>query len=462
MLHHGVAEPRGQRACDRQCRHHPDPHGYTNGEANGEGRFGRLFSKLAPAYLDPAHLRDLGKKGGIMDSGAIVTKSTTVTLGFVFLGQFIDHDITLDVTSSLERRNDPLATRNFRTPALDLDCVYGSGPEASPFLYDPNQPAPFTDKMLLIGQGGIDLPRIAGKAIIGDPRNDENRVISQLQLAFLKFHNAAVQSLAGTVPDGELFEAAERLVRWHYQWIILTEFLPRMIGPALTDDILCNGRRHYCFEGRPFIPIEFSAAAYRFGHSMVPNRLAANGTHGDVELFGPELGTGFTPVADADGTIEWSRFFDTGAGLVQFADKLDGKLASDLLELEFVAQGEKSLATRNMLRGQSFGLPSGQAVAEAMGEMPLTASELGLSGVLGDCTPLWFYILKEAELRTNGEHLGPVGGRIVGEVLVGLMDYDQTSLLSEAPNWQPTLPRRNGTTTGPFTIGDLLHVAGVA
>ena len=450
MQHHGILALQGHQGC-------PSAH-------HGEGRFGRMFPELAPAYLDPALLHALGKPEGPMADMAPEV-STSVTLGFVFLGQFIDHDITLDVTSSLDRRNEALTTRNFRTPTLDLDCVYGAGPEASPFLYDGTAAGALKDRVLNIGFEGLDLPRFGGKALIGDPRNDENRIVSQLQLAFLKYHNAVVEHIEGSVPEHALFEEARRLVRWHYQWIVLHDFLPRMIGRELTDDILCFGPKHYQCGSAPSIPVEFSVAAYRFGHSMVTNRLDLNDVHQDVELFGPETGEGFTPVEDGSQTVKWPLFFDTATpGVsVQFASALDAKLAPELLELPFVGAGdERSLATRNLLRGQSFGLPSGQAIAEAMGIPTLTPAEVGLDKPMDRCTPLWYYVLKEAEVRASGKHLGALGGRIVGEVLIGLMQADETAMLHENPGWQPTLPRHlTGDPVGPYTMADFLHFAGV-
>lgn len=74
-------------------------------------------------------------------------------------------------------------------------------------------------------------------------------------------------------------------------------------------------------------------------------------------------------------------------------------------------------------------------------------------------TPLWYYVLREAALIGGGEILGPVGGRIVGEVIIGLLQADRDSYLSAAPHWMPTLPTATG--TGNFTMVDFLTFAGV-
>src|SRR5262249_4606722 len=148
--------------------------------------------------------------------------------GFTYLGQFIDHDLTFDPNSKLERENDPDALVDFRTPRLDLDSLYGDGPADNPFLYQDD------GVHFLLGLNQAfeeDLPRNsaeARRALIGDPRNDENLIVSQLHLAFLKYHNRVVDALRAIRPElsGEkLFGEARRIVRWHYQWIVIHEFL---------------------------------------------------------------------------------------------------------------------------------------------------------------------------------------------------------------------------------------------
>ncbi len=476
MSHHGMNSQYGIGAMDQR-------------KAGHQGRFARIFPSLNPNYTPTKELSKLGAKGGPMDGGIGRNPSSTIPMGMVFFGQFIDHDITLDTTSALDKKNDPLATENFRTPALDLDNIYGAGPEASSFLYDKGL-------YLLTGKDGTgytsqsqnhrenDLVRNSkGTAIIGDPRNDESRIISQIQLAFINFHNKVVDHLAdekeysqndlkrGSVRK-ELFEEAQESVRCHYHWIILNDFLPVIVGQPLVNEILGKGRRFYTAE-KAFIPIEFSVAAYRFGHSLVPQKLKVQAaqTH-DFELFGKTLGFGFSPIKDDRQIVEWEALFDIDS-LVNFqtTDKLDTKMPSDLLELRFISEGEKSLATRNLLRGQSFLLPSGECVAEEMGidnaEIDSVVNHIKgkTPGIdLSNGIPLWYYILAEAEHvgredasgNKPGEGLGTVGATIVAETLIGLLELDALCFLNNNRNWTPTLPAPISGNNGDFTMADLL------
>jgi Animal haem peroxidase len=442
MSHHGMTTPRGM------CKRGPG--------APVDGRFGVLFPELPRMIVDPEQLREAGKIDGPMDEGVHGKMGSTDTpLGYVFLGQFIDHDITLDVTSSLNQLNDPMATRNFRTPTLDLDCIYGSGPDASRHLYyhappegerTPRQEKIDGKHLLTLEDDFVralseseENPRRA--ALIGDFRNDENRILSQLQLSMHYFHNKVFDSLIGEVSKDDIFAEAQRMTRWHYQWVVVHDFLVRMVGQELVDDILCNGSKIFHCSSTPYIPIEFAVAAYRFGHTMVTMSLDYNSTHENVKLFGDELGKGF--VVNTAGKTDWHRFFGPGA---QPAGAVDIRLSKDLLALPFITDPgeEKSLATRNLLRGQSFGLPSGQsvhrAISEACGEDLPTPdlSGLGLPEHLVACTPLWLYILAEGTL-SSGQRLGPVGGRIVAEVLIGLIESDPTSYLGTDRSWKPEL-----------------------
>jgi hypothetical protein len=467
MRYHGAAEIRGMD-CPRSRYY-------------DSGRFGRLFPLLPPFNADRDKLVALGALDGPMDprdqpppappSPDNPDHPDQLPAGFTFLGQFIDHDITFDPTSSLERQVDPEAVSNFRTPALELDSVYGAGPGANPHLYQRNA----TDK-LLIGEDSDgnpnDLPRNSeAVALIGDPRNDENLIVSQLHLAFLKFHNAVVDHLRqqGTA-TGDVFHEAQRLVRWHYQWIIVHEFLPHIVGQDMVDDILENGRRLYAWRNEPFIPVEFSVAAYRFGHSQVRPGYAISQNFARP-IFAPAGGgqQGGLP-GDLSGgrrirseqVIEWHRFHAIDGSQPQVSKAIDTKLSTPLLNLPFPSgtpEDPKSLATRNLLRHLTFGLPSGQDVARAMKLEPLHPEELDDLRELGFDyrTPLWFYILKEAELREGGARLGPTGGRIVGEVLIGLLQGDHLSYLRADPQWTPELAA-----DGDFTMADLLRFAGVA
>jgi hypothetical protein len=407
-----------------------------------------------------------------------------IPAGYTFLGQFLDHDITFDPTSSLEQQNDPNALHNFRTPAFELDSLYGGGPGVTPFLYDRNT----FGKLLLVEHDAsrVDVPRnLQDVALIGDPRNDENLIVSQLHAAFARFHNEVLEKHTSGRPD-QRFTQAQALVRWHYQWMVLHDFLERIVGRALIDEVLAlpPGQRVYRPRGEDaFIPVEFSVAAYRFGHSQVRAGYSINAGFGaalfpdDAEApqSGPETlardlrGGQSIQAAEA---VDWTRFFDFGgASRPQPGKKIDTRLNTRLLKLPATVVPAtlppelRSLAVRNLQRGEMMGLPSGQAVARAM-RLPVLPEEQLWSDApafRGAPAPLWYYILKEAqeqqdpEFNTTGTRLGPVGGRIVAEVFIGLLQADRQSFLGMHPDWKPHL----GATPGQFTLVDLLRVARV-
>ncbi len=457
-----------------------------------------------------------------------------LTSGFTFLGQFVDHDITFDTTPLDEQRSDPYATTNFRSPRYDLDAIYGRGPNKDPQLYDPND----RDKFLIVKRPyseirGVpttsdtvyDLPRDAnGKAIIADPRNDQTVIISQLHVAMQMFHNKLVdRARKSLIPGLSVFESARRMTRWHYQWIVTHEFLPAIVGKSMAESVykevllglpIINIRYYRPTNplGKPFIPVEFSVAAYRFGHSItrprytvrdfIDTRTGATVAVSSVPLFEAQAGdnnlNGSREVP-ARLKIQWSKFFNqagkppTARPVRQF----DASLGGPLFQLPSTALPDSNptsrLSVRNLLRGKKMGLPSGQQVAELMDVEPLTKDQLwqchrihvrvpivgnvveivdpgefdvenqSLKEIFADDgwddeAPLWFYILKEAEIVGRGRHLGPVGGRIVAEVLVGLLQRDINSYLYLQPLWKPEPPIAPA--RGQFTMADLLKYAG--
>jgi len=458
--------------------------------------FGRLFPDL-PGFAPATErikdaLRELGAPGGPLDAKDDLSKgpkllitdlslsannpnNPTHTAGTTFLGQFVDHDITFDTASVMGAPTDPGSSPNGRTPSLDLDSVYGGGPVASPELYNPVDHA-----KLRIDTGGIfeDLARVSdgtNTAIIADPRNDEHLMIAGLQCAFILFHNNAVDWARADGNDGSAFEQARQLTTWHYHWLVLHEFLPLVVGQALVDDVLRHGRRFYQPRlGEGFIPVEFQAAAYRFGHSMVRPSYRANlkGDDGDpffAMVFDP-AGEGQTDPVDLRGGaraprrfIGWQTFFDFGDGEVKPNKKIDTKISTPLFDLPLGAIAShdtpQSLPQRNLLRQLTWSLPSGQEIAKAMDVEKLTPNELRELKPYGfeRSTPLWYYVLREAELRADGLTLGGVGGRIVAEVLIGLMESDPSSYLAQKRNWTPTLTSAGSA----FRMTDFLTFAGV-
>ena len=479
------------------AQHGVPPRGLSDNVSSSpsfEGRFGRMFRNLPVFDQDPKALSVLAARmiSDVEEDPTPVgevdpEENDHIPAGYTYLGQFIDHDITFDPASSLQRQNDPDALVDFRTPRFDLDNIYGRGPDDQPYLYqpdgrrlqlgntvaDPNDPA-------LAPFAGPDLQRnVNGRALIGDPRNDENLILSQLQTVFLHFHNRMLDTVAATtaLTGDNLFKETQRQVRWHYQWVVIHDFLPRIVGPQVVEDILPaendHGKGHdhdgrvqqprfgfYRWRDQPYIPVEFSVAAYRFGHSMVRPDYMFNDFVRSITgnkrtpIFSLDPGpfsnmNGFRPLPSRWG-FQWKFFFeriDTSTTEARvhphFSYKIDPHLVNPLGHLPFVTSGPVSLAERNLLRGRAFALPSGQTVARAMGVRALTNAELGIADLdagLQGHAPLWFYVLKEAELASGGAHLGPVGGRIVAEVLIGLLWGDPLSYLRVQPSWRPTAP----------------------
>ncbi|MCI4371167.1 MAG: heme peroxidase family protein [Thermoplasmata archaeon] len=461
-----------------------------------DGRFGRMFRNLAPFLPRNDLLEALARqmiepepKPGQDDTAG---DNPDIPAGFTYFGQFIDHDLTFDPVSQLQRDNDPDALRDFRTPRFDLDSIYGSGPADQPFLYEDD------GIHLLIGRnaaGEEDLPRNAkGRALLGDPRNDENLIVSQLALGILKFHNRVVDTPAvAGLSDTVRFDEARRLVRWHYQWAVIQDFLVRLVGNDVVDDILRPDtykvpagptakpvktvqivRKFFHWKTRPFMPVEFAVAAYRFGHSMVRGEYELNANVVDIPIFAkdpePDL-RGFRE-RPAGHVIEWGRFFKFSESKldVQPSRKIDTKLAFGLSILpDNVAAGIHSLAERDLKRGKALGLPSGQSVARAMAipedlilhERDLDPLPRDLLKAFGHHTPLFFYVLKEAEVIGKARRLGPVGGRIVAEVIIGLLQGDPFSYVRAQPAWQPKAGEFGAPRDGEFTVADLLRFARV-
>jgi hypothetical protein len=475
-----------------------------------QGRFGRMFRSLPAATYgatDAASRANLMTLGTEMTAGVdppsdgVDPEESGIPALYTYFGQFTDHDITFDPVSTLVQHNDPDALTDFRTPAFDLDNVYGRGPNDQPYLYDNGPKFLLGD---LLDNGVPDLPRNNAnprRALIGDPRNDENSIVSQLQGLFLRFHNR-------TVDDNKNldFTGVQQQVRFHYQWMLLHDFLPRIIGAGVLNDLKTNGifdrgkLRFFHWKNDPFMPVEFSVAAYRLGHSMIRPGYRLNDDDATLlPIFPPPAGgdglTGFQPMAKNRG-IDWGRFIDVDVRAygnsndvtpadgptkkrLQFAYRIDTSVVGPLANLppSVVSDPPPSLPQRNLLRGYELGLPTGQAVARAMGvpilsdeqikigkavddpqggsdpdERGTIASIPALAAFKGKC-PLWTYILAEAALnqalvtipvteqkQVTTPQLGAVGGRIVAEVFLGLMFGDNDSYLSLEPNWQPPGP----------------------
>lgn len=548
-----------------------------------EGLFGRMFRTLPAATFQDDDLRTLAKamtadpevvedaKGNSKrdKDGHLIPKATPeselddeenlgIPAGYTYLGQFIDHDITFDPASSLQKQNDPEALVDFRTPRFDLDNVYGRGPADQPYMFEADG-VRFRLGTDLTRNGkstrAKDLPRVDRRAIIGDKRNDENVIVSQLQGVFLQFHNTVADRLKSQSPS---FEDVQRLVRWHYQWVVLHDFLPRIVGNDTLHQVLPHLKNNtsiykdkpqlkfFHWKNDPFMPIEFAAAAYRFGHSMVRPIYRLNqelgkdatqdqrdrGVDGRQFIFGALRDQSLNGFRDFPSiwAIDWRLFFEfkrklddpgnLGPGRIQPSYKIDSSLVNPLAFLpEFSEEGKDGnfetdadghpktksneiamLALRNLLRGLRMGLPSGQTVArhmdiEVIPDADLKVGKANVDGLKGnksiadlapgfeDNAPLWFYVLAEAQrgwakaaAKATGDdkaknsihvRLGPLGGRIVAEVLVGLMLGDSFSFLSQWPGWTPLMKQPSAFSpfasqlNGRFGMDDLIEVTGL-
>jgi hypothetical protein len=497
-----------------------------------EGRFGRMFRTLPSAVFSENDLKELAnamvadkekpedltpESAPIPDNEENVGPDATkpaISAGYTYLGQFIDHDLTFDPSSSLQKQDDPDALTDYRTPRFDLDNIYGRGPDDQPYLYEPDGVRMLLGRPLTGNSNdpkARDLPRnepTSGpkRALIGDPRNDENVIVSQLQATMLRFHNRAADVLNAVDPGD--FVKVQEFVRWHYQWVVLNDFLPTIIGTDTLYAILPHLKsgksvlndppqlRFYQPQKDSFIPVEFSVAAYRFGHSMVRPIYRLNEVTPPQE-DGPRL-----PIFTADGSpslvgfgefpstwaVDWRLFFNLspappkGKTRIQPAYKIDTSLVNPLGSLPpSVATQVSSLAERNLLRGLRMGLPSGQAVARAMGVPVVSDDKLRVGKATKENTidgpnknpllvdrfpafrdnaPLWYYILAESQQVFVDDatpiRLGPVGGRIVGEVFIGLLLNDKHSFLRQDPKWKPSPEFTKG---GKFGIAELIAQA---
>jgi len=395
------------------------------------GRYGRMFPQLSPLEVAEARLVALGQPGAECD-GETAAELSETEAGWPFFGQLIAHDITAD--RSLVDHAAGEALVNFRRAKLDLECVYAGGPTGSGYLYDYSDGASFL-------VAGTDVPRNAqGIAIIGDARNDSHFFMNRLHLAIMQAHNTVVARLkaSGCAPD-LLFTQARQRVIWFYQWIILNEFLPVLVGKAETEAILKEEVTSPLLP-EVNIPVEFADAAFRYGHAQIRSgyQLVQDGP--EVPLF-PDL-LGFQPVP-ASRHLDFAVLFDrSGSEPAQRAVRISEKMQRPMIHLPQEITGAMSdatygsLAARDLRRGLSTALPSGEDVAKALGVPMLSKDDIGTT-VSAKGTPLFYYILREAAVLGGGNRLGPVGGRIVADVLISRIRRDSTSFLACNPDWHP-------------------------
>jgi hypothetical protein len=394
------------------------------------------------------------------------SENTDIPTAYTYLGQFIDHDITSEATtrqiaetkfesnffSPIPANDLRHKLKNARSGSLDLDSLYGGNAAVVNGLF---KIGPVSQVGTIPPNKSIqnDLPRkpdTQKTAEIGDPRNDENLIIAQLHLAFLKFHNAIIKK------KNVDFETAKSIVRQHYQWIVIHDFLMRICDTNVVNDILQNGNKWF----KPtdddfFMPVEFSAAAYRFGHSMVRSKYNFNlNFDGEKQATLQHLFqfTGLSgdlaglPTLPQNWIIEWDFFLPFQTRRNDNARKIDTRLT---FELQNLPQGPtpifQFLAKLNLLRGYLLSLPTGQAAANLVlgSSKALTSDQILanankeekkalLNANLHEKTPLWYYILAEASIQNGGQKLGLLGSTIVAETLIGLIRKSEDSILSES------------------------------
>ncbi|MGZ3381337.1 MAG: peroxidase family protein [Isosphaeraceae bacterium] len=435
-----------------------------------------------------------------------------IPAAYTYLGQFIDHDLTFDPTSQLREsltREQLKALVDFRTPRFDLDNLYGHGPDDQPYMYEPDRIHMLLGRRMSgnpLDRGAAELPRgPSGRALIGDPRDDENRIVAQLHAIFLRFHNKVAEQLG---QKDVSFQVVRQQVRWHYQWVLVTDFLPTILDEQTYESVFPDPHTPVqtipgLQNGLDLMPVEFSVAAYRFGHSMVRSEYRLNTTIQRRPIFSTDtddaadLG-GMRPIP-VDWAIDWQFFIDLEHGAEptsgdqgldpivrrpQLSYKIDTSLVSPLRNLPpQIAANPSSLALRNLERGATFQLPSGQEVANALGVQPIPDEQLVIGkatanapkkpiievarGFAGNA-PLWTYILAEAQMTSwkNADaalakddipvRLGPVGGRIIAEVFASLLLGDPTSYLNASATFAPIPPF---THNGRFGLAELINVA---
>ncbi len=449
-------------------------------------RFGYLFPDLQrdPANLlaeDPITVQNLMALGRTMAGSQPVEVDfdSTIPSVYTYFSQFVDHDISLeeatkDVVLDGKLIPWPLSKiekiENSRSATLDLDSVYGPTRINNMCYPVPRQGNKMVIEQAIKGPPDTDLPREPKpyRARIGDPRNDENLIISQLHLAFLRAHN----SILDLNPSLD-FEQARTLLRQHYQFVLIKDFLPRIADPKIVNDVLDSIINIYDPpDDDSYMPLEFSVAAYRFGHSMIRSSYNYNAIFEDPRksqidrLLMPQALGGYHHILP-EWIILWDRFVGGGSN-PNLALRIDTHLARPLSNFPDAAGNPIGLAVRDLLRGYLLRLPTGQAVAQALGARVMTPQEIedavsneekqvlrdpktNLSGR----TPLWYYVLVEAVTSGTGR-LGPVGSTLVAAVLVGQVRRSKDSFLMHK-NWSPTL----GQTKGQFTLPDLLRLAKV-
>src|SRR3954447_4528033 len=496
----------------------------SNGTAAAAGAAATAMAASAPPFrfsrLGPHGTGEqLGQPNRTRIANAMVVGGgggSGIPAGFTYLGQFLDHDLTFDKTDVMLGAN-VSATQMLqaRSPSLDLDSLYGAGPgdpESARFYEADGLHLKIGETFAEAGlakKPGFDLPRGAGntaakkrRAIIPDKRNDENLVVASTHLAFIRFHNRVVDTLPASVPASQKFARAREIVTKHYQWMVRTDYLPRVCAPGVVNNVFNQGRK--AFEVGvpptqvPTMPIEFSIAAFRLGHSMVRsaynwNKIFDDGG-GTLDLLFLFSGTSGDFAGDPRLPSTWiadfRRLYDFGeagkanlkvpAAKFNRAMRIDTRIAGPLRDLPAGSFGgtavnagdiRANLAFRNLTRANMVKLATGQQMATLMKQKGVAVTKLSTAQLrdgnggahldklsttekqaLVRDTPLWFYILREAE-ASNGQ-LNGVGARLIAETFHRAMEGSHFSIVRDTA-FRPTL----GPNSSTFRMVDLLLFA---
>ena len=392
-------------------------------------------------------------------------KTGKMPAGYTYLGQFIDHDITF-LSSNDRNPTGQLPSRdpfNKITPALDLSCVYGNGftdmsipvnRETGEMELAPVQ----KDNGLVLVDKLADLPRDSRKkALIGDSRNDENLIVAQLHVAFLRFHNELVEQLEDIRATGqEKYNAARECAIEVYTRVVKQDFLERLLDKKVFQHYFSGEGRlpnHWWLKDEASIPLEFSGAAYRFGHSLVRDIYIINRYHGSpnlatvdrlMRMTGHGALAGYDHLPDSH-VVDWEEFFDLDLTAGKKPTEAMGIRPRVKVEIPNMDWPSNRLAIRNLLRGRELGLPSAQEMIQQLSSVlpadlnvllsPLPKSDIltalnELTGFvnaeqLATHTPLWYYVLLESSLRKqhSRKKLGVLGSVIVAETFANIINY---------------------------------------
>lgn len=437
---------------------------------------------LLPNSTDTvAALKALGQAVGSPGDTTAAPGDSAIPAIFTYFGQFIDHDITArtdrdDIALTFLGRAEPIAPldpdivvtklRNGRRPQLDLDSVFGEGPAfagSGPSAAKAESDQLYANDLSMTvyaSAGRRDVPRDADcVAIIPDMRNDENINVSQLQCAFINFYNRVRAAQSAPASDAAKHIRARTLVRWAYQYVVVHDYLKTVCDPDIVEDELANGPRYFgatAGKADAFMPLEFSTAAFRFGHSMIRPSYNLNATTQNVPLstiLGPGKASTKAFYFDAGGAdphqikaaavIDF-EFYARGGSHLQFARKIDSQIAHGLDTLPLSGRDDpvlSNLAKSNLLRGYNLSVPTAQGICDAMGLYPISPHDLVTgevpaiadvltSSYLDRRTPLWYYLLREAAVQQGGQRLGELGSRLVCETIIGMLKGDPNSYLN--------------------------------